>query len=139
MVSEDFDKPNGIAFSPDETVLYVGDTGRTHGGFRPHQLMAFDVTKDGTTVTNPRVFTVIEPGVPDGFKVDVEGNVFVTAGDGIQVFNLRGEMLGKIHTPEMAANCSFGMVDRETLFIGATSSIWSIQLNTAGVTNKPSS
>jgi gluconolactonase len=131
-VSEDFDKPNGLAFSPDETVLYVGDTGRTHGEFRPHQLMAFDVVNNGTALANPRVFTVIEPWVPDGFRVDVDGNLYVTAGDGIQVFNPKGEMLGKILTPQTAANCSFGMSDNQTLFIGATTSIWSIRLNTAG-------
>jgi gluconolactonase len=135
-VSEDFDKPNGIAFSPDESVLYVGDTGRSHGEFRPHQLIAFDVTKDGTTVANPRIFAVIEPWVPDGFRVDSEGNLFVTAGDGIQVFNAKGEMLGKILTPEVAGNCSFGMSDYQTLFIGATTSVWSIELNTAGVVSK---
>ena len=131
-VSEDFDKPNGLAFSPDESVLYVGDTGRTHGAFRPHQLMAFDVVKNGTAVANPRVFTVIEPWVPDGFRVDIDGNLYVTAGDGIQVFNPKGEMLGKILTPQVAANCSFGMSDNQTLFIGATTSIWSIRLNTSG-------
>jgi gluconolactonase len=132
-VCEDFDKPNGIAFSPDESVLYVGDTGRTHGEFRAHQLMAFDVTPDGASLTNPRVFAVIEPWVPDGFRVDVEGNLFVTSGDGVQVFNPAGKMLGKILTPQTAGNCSFGMSDRQTLFVGATNSLWSIRLNTAGV------
>jgi len=131
-VCEDFDKPNGIAFSPDESVLYVGDTGRTHGEFRPHHIMALDVTADGAGLTNPRVFAVIEPGVPDGFRVDADGNLFVTAGDGVQVFGPRGKMLGKILTPETAGNCSFGMSDHQTLFIGATSSLWSIRLNTAG-------
>jgi len=136
-VSEDFDKPNGLAFSPDESVLYVGDTGRTHGEFRPHQLMAFDVSKNGTALANPRVFTVIEPWVPDGFRLDVDGNLYVTAGDGVQVFNPKGEMLGKILTPQTAANCSFGMSDNQTLFIGATTSIWSIRLNTAGAVERP--
>lgn len=132
VVSEDFDKPNGIAFSPDESILYVGDTGRTHGEFRAHQLIAFDVTPDGKGVSNPRLFAIIDPWVPDGFRVDIEGNLFVTAGDGIQVFNSVGQMLGKILTPQPAGNCSFGMDDRQTLFIGATNSIWSIQLNTKG-------
>jgi len=136
-VSEDFDKPNGLAFSPDESVLYVGDTGRTHGEFRPHQLMAFDVVKNGTALANPRVFTVIEPWVPDGFRADVDGNLYVTAGDGVQVFNPEGEMLGKILTPQTAANCSFGMSDNQTFFIGATTSIWSIKLNTAGAVKRP--
>lgn len=131
-VSEDFDKPNGIAFSPDESVLYVGDTGRTHGEFRPHRVMAFDVS--GTGLSNPRVFAEVDPWVPDGMRVDVKGNLFVGAGDGIQCFNSSGDLIGKIHTPEIAANCSFGMSDRQTLFIAATSSIWSIELNTAGAT-----
>ena len=132
MVSEDFDKPNGIAFSPDESVLYVGDTGRTHGEFRPHRLMAFDVQDNG--LTNPRIFANVEPHVLDGFRPDVNGNIWVAAGDGVQVFNPAGDMLGKIHTPEVAANLSFGMSDNQTLFIGATSSIWSIKLNIAGAT-----
>lgn len=130
MVSEDFDKPNGIAFSPDESVLYVGDTGRTHGEFRAHRLMAFDVVDDG--LENPRMFADVDPGIPDGFRADVDGNIWISTGDGVQVFNPNGDMLGKIHTPEVAANLSFGMADNQTLFIGATSSIWSIELNIAG-------
>lgn len=131
-VCEECDKPNGLAFSPDESILYVGDTGRTHGEFRPHQVMEYDVVNGGTRLANPRVFTVIEPWVPDGFRVDVNGNVYITTGDGIQVFNALGEIIGKIHTPETAGNCAFGMSDRRTLFIGATSSLWSIPLNTVG-------
>lgn len=132
-ISEDFDKPNGIAFSPDETLLYVGDTGRTHGAFRNHQIIRFDVA-NGNVVMNPRVFAVIEEGVPDGFRCDVNGNLFVTTGQGVEVFNPDGETIGKIFTPEVAANCSFGMSDRGRLFIGATSALWSIDLNTQGAT-----
>jgi gluconolactonase len=131
-VCEEFDKPNGIAFSPDESVLYVGDTGRTHGAFRPHQIMAFNVSTDGISLSNPRVFAVIDPWVPDGFRADLDGNLYVTAGDGIQVFSPAGQLLGKIRTPEAAANCSFGMSDLQTLFIGATTSLWSICLNARG-------
>lgn len=131
-VCEEFDKPNGIAFSPDESVLYVGDTGRTHGEFRPHRVMAFDV--EGDILSNSRVFADVDPWVPDGMRVDVHGNLFVSAGDGIQCFNPAGELIGKIRTPEVAANCSFGMSDRQTLFIAATSSVWRIELNTAGAT-----
>lgn len=129
-LSEDFDKPNGIAFSPDESVVYIGDTGRTHGEFRAHRVMAFDV--NGDQLSNPRVFADVDPWVPDGMRVDASGNLFVSAGDGIQCFNPSGELIGKIKTPEVAANCSFGMSDRQTLFIAATSSVWSIELNTAG-------
>ena len=132
VISEDFDKPNGIAFSPDETALYVGETGRTHGEFRNHQIIRFDIVPGTTAVSIPSIFTVIEPGVPDGFRCDADGNLYVSAGDGIQVFNPNGDLLGKILTPEVAANCSFGMSDRQTLFIGATSSLWSIKLNALG-------
>lgn len=132
VVSDDFDKPNGIAFSPDETVLYVGDTGRTHGEFRNHHVMRFDLSPGGNMAVNPTVFAVTEPGVPDGFRCDVDGNLFVSAGDGIQVYNPSGDMMGKILTPEVAANCSFGMADRQRLFIGATTALWCIDLNTQG-------
>ncbi|NQW19266.1 MAG: SMP-30/gluconolactonase/LRE family protein [Chloroflexi bacterium] len=132
MVNEDFDKPNGITFSPDESVLYVGDTGRTNGEFRPHNLMAFDVV--GGSLENPRLFAKVDPHVPGGFRADVNGNIWVAAGDGVQIFNPAGDLLGKIHTPEVAVNLSFGMSDEQTLFIGATSSIWSIELNIAGAT-----
>ncbi|HMO85270.1 MAG TPA: SMP-30/gluconolactonase/LRE family protein [Lacipirellulaceae bacterium] len=131
-VSEDFDKPNGICFSPDEQILYVGDTGMTHGAFRPHRIMAFDVNEDGATLSNPRVFAEITPWVPDGFRCDSQGNLYVTAGDGVQIFTPAGDLIGKILTPEVAGNLSFGMPDRQTLFIGATRSLWSIRLNTMG-------
>jgi gluconolactonase len=127
---EEFDKPNGLAFSPDESVLYVGDTGRTHGEFRSHRVMAFDVA--GNSLLNDRVFADVDPWVPDGMRVDVAGNLFVSAGDGVQCFSPHGDLIGKLRTPEIAANCSFGMGDRQTLFIAATSTIWSIKLNTAG-------
>ena len=132
-VADDFDKPNGIAFSPDESILYVGDTGRTHGEERPHHVRAFDVV-DGARLTNSRVFTVIEPWVPDGFRVDTDGNLYITAGDGVQVFNPSGELLGKIRTPEVAANCAFGGPDGDILLIAATSSVWRIRLNARGAT-----
>jgi gluconolactonase len=131
-VSEDFDKPNGICFSPDERTLYVGDTGMTHGAFRPHRIMAFDVNADGTTLSNPRIFADINSWVPDGFRCDTDGNLYVGAGDGVQVFTSTGEMIGRILTPETVGNLSFGMSDRQTLFIGATKSLWSIRLNAAG-------
>ncbi|MCC6491552.1 MAG: SMP-30/gluconolactonase/LRE family protein [Pirellulales bacterium] len=131
-VSEDFDKPNGICFSPDERTLYVGDTGMTHGAFRPHRLMAFDVDAGGSTLSNPRVFAEINPWVPDGFRCDSSGNLYVGAGDGVQAFSPAGELLGKILTPEAVGNLSFGMADRQTLFIGASSSLWAVRLNVAG-------
>ena len=133
MVSEDFDKPNGIAIAPDELVLYVDDAGRSHGEFRVHRLMAFDVVDDG--LENPRMLADVDPGIPDGFRAGVEGNIWISAGDGVQVFSPNGDMLGKIHMPDVGVNLSFGMADNQILFFGATSSIWSIELNIAGATH----
>jgi gluconolactonase len=130
-VAEQFDKPNGLCFSPDESILYIGDTGRTHGEDRPHEVWAFDVV-DGRRLANGRLFAVIDPWVPDGMRVDTDGNLYVTAGDGVQVFNPQGEMLGKILTPEVAANCAFGSPSGNLLLITATSSVWAIRLNARG-------
>ncbi|MCH7593305.1 MAG: SMP-30/gluconolactonase/LRE family protein [Chloroflexi bacterium] len=130
-VAEDFDKPNGLAFSPDESVLYVSDSGATHGDDRPHHVRAFDVV-DGVRLENGRVICEISPHVPDGLRVDSDGNLYVAAGDGVQVFTPEGEMLGKFLTPEVAANCCFGMADRRTLFICATSSVWMVRVKSTG-------
>jgi gluconolactonase len=130
-VAEDFDKPNGLAFSPDESVLYISDSGFTHGDDRPHHVRAFDVA-DGVRLTNSRVVCEVSPHVPDGLRVDTDGILYVTSGDGVQVFTPDGEMLGKFVTPEVAANCCFGMADRQTLFICATSSVWMVRLKSTG-------
>jgi gluconolactonase len=130
-VAEDFDKPNGLAFSPNESVLYISDSGRTHGDDRPHHVRAFDVV-DGRRLTNSRVLALVEPWVPDGLRLDVDGNLYVTAGDGVQVFDPAGELLGKILTPEIAANCAFGGPEGDLLLIAATSSVWRIRLRTRG-------
>ena len=131
-VSEDFDKPNGIAFSPDEKHLYVGDTGWGHGKFRPRHLVRFEVARDGQTLTAAKIFCVVDPGVPDGFRFDVDGNLYVGAGDGVQVFNPDGELIGKIRTPEAVGNCCFGMASYDTLFIAASKQVFMVRLNAQG-------
>jgi gluconolactonase len=130
-VAEDFDKPNGLAFSPDESVLYISDSGFTHGDDRPHHIRAFDVV-NGKTLTNSRIICEVSPHVPDGLRVDTDGNLYVASGDGVQVFTPEGEMLGKFPTTEVAANCCFGMADRQTFFICATSSVWMVRLKSRG-------
>jgi gluconolactonase len=135
-VVDELDKPNGLAFSLDESVLYVGDTGRTHGENRPHSVHAFDVI-DGSRLANERVFCEVDAWVPDGMRFDCEGNLWVAAGDGAQCFDSNGMLLGKIRTPEIAANLSFGRPDLKTLFITATSSVWSIPVNIPGA-SRPS-
>ena len=131
IVSDDLIDPNGLAFSPDERTLYVSDTsaGRVEDG--NHHILSFDVV-DGRRLANARVFRVIEPGVSDGFRVDVEGNVWTSAGDGIQVFAPDATELGRIILPEPAANCQFGGADGRTLFITATSTLWAIDVGVRG-------
>ena len=123
--------PNGLAFSPDERTLYVSDTSiaRVEGG--NHHIVAFDVI-DGRRLGSPRVFTVVEPGLSDGLRVDVEGNIWTSAGDGIQVFDADAVELGRILLPEEASNCTFGGPDGRRLYVTATSTLWSIEVGIRG-------
>jgi gluconolactonase len=130
------DKPNGLAFSPDESVLYVTDSGANHepGTYdprRPHHTVAFDV-RDGDRLENARVFTVTTPGFPDGITVDAAGRVYVSAASGVQVFSPTGVLLGEIALPGGAVNFTFGGPDRDVLFITADDAIWAAVLNTTG-------
>jgi len=131
VVSDVMEHPNGLAFSPDESVLYVTDTSaaRTPGG--NHHILAFDVV-DGRTLANPRVFAVMEPGLADGLRIDVDGNVWTSAGDGIHVLDAQGVNLGRILLPEAASNLVFGGRDGHRLFITATSTLWSVQVGIRG-------
>jgi gluconolactonase len=123
-VAADFEGPNGLCFSPDESKLYIADTGRKH-------VRVFDVL-GGRSLKNGRLFTEIAPGVPDGMRVDTEGRLYCTAGDGIHVFNTSGALLGKILIPEPPANCAFGGAGRHQLFITARTSLYSARLASAG-------
>jgi gluconolactonase len=128
------EEPNGLAFSPDERLLYVSDTSaalRDDGGGH-HQIMVFDVL-DGCRLANGRVFAVVEPGLPDGFRVDVHGWVYTSSQDGIQVYHPDGTRLGKIRVPEKVANCTFGGPGRNELYIVASSSLYRVRLNTRGL------
>ena len=127
VAADAFDKPNGLAFSPDERVLYVGDSGANHepGSYdpaRPHHVEAFDVVA-GTRLTNRRLFAVITPGFPDGIKVDRAGRVYVSAFSGVQVFAPDGRPLGEIPLPG-AVNFTWGGRDGDVLFITADTAIW---------------
>jgi gluconolactonase len=132
VVSDAMEHPNGLAFSPDESVLYVSDTSaaRIPGG--NHHILAFDVVDGGRRLARPRVFAVMEPGLADGLRVDVDGNVWTSAGDGIHVLDAAGIELGRILLPEAASNCVFGGRDGRRLFITATSTLWSIQVGIRG-------
>ena len=131
-VITDMVKPNGLAFSPDESILYVSDTGASHDPNGPHHVRAYDVL-EGSRCANGRVFTVIEPGLPDGFRLDRQGWLFVSSEDSVQVFAPTGERLGKILVPERVGNLTFGGPSKDRLFIAASSSLYAIHLNTQGV------
>lgn len=132
IVADDFDKPNGLAFSPDERVLYIADSGRSHDPDGPHHIRAFDVGAGGA-LSNGRVFCEVDPGVPDGFRIDVDGNLWTSCGDGVICFAPDGTALGKVRVPQTVSNVTFGGPKRNRLFITATKSLYAVYLATNGV------
>lgn len=132
IVVDDFGQPNGLAFSPDETKLYVADSASSHDINAPRHIRVFDVI-DGRTLANSRVFCDIDTGLPDGFRVDVAGNIWTSAGDGVHCFAPDGTLLGKIKVPQTVSNLTFGGPRRNQLFITATKSLYSIYTATTGV------
>jgi len=129
VVADDFLRPNGLAFSPDEKKLYIDDSSeRRHIRF-------FDVRPDGT-LTNGSIFhnmNVKDPGSPDGMKIDVLGHVYCTGARGIWVFDTKGRHLGTILTPEQPANCAWGDKDWRSLYITAQTSVYRIRVNVPGI------
>ena len=127
LLADDFDRPNGICFSPDESVLYIDDTARMH-------IRAFDLQPDGT-LGNGRVFAEEsgENGVPDGIKVDVRGNLYATGPGGVWIFNPAGKHLGIIEIPEITANLAWGGGDWKSLFITASTSIYRVECKVSGI------
>ena len=130
IVADDFEKPNGLAFSPDESLLFISDTGVSHLENGPHHIRLFDVV-DGRMLVNSRIFAEINPGAADGLRIDQHGNVFTSAHDGIQVYAPDGVKLGVITVPEIVANCTFGGPEGNQLFITASTSLYSIVLKTS--------
>lgn len=129
LLVDDFVRPNGIAFSPDETRLYVNDSDEGH-------IRVFDVQSDGT-LANGKLFASLKSaskqGAADGMKVDIKGNVYSTAPGGVWIFAPDGELLGIIETPEPPSNIAWGDRDYKTLYITARNSIYSIRLNIQGI------
>ena len=124
VVADDFDRPNGLAFSADERQLYVVDTRQKH-------IRRFDVA-DGH-LTAGEVFATCDAGSFDGIRVDEAGRVWAAAHDGLHCLDPDGTLLGKIHIPEIVSNLTFGGPKRNDLFITATSSVYSLRLNVCGV------
>lgn len=127
VLAKDFDKPNGIAFSPDGKRLYVADAGK------PKHIRVFDLAADGG-VSNSRVFCTIDKGTPDGIRCDAAGRVWSSAGDGVRVFDTSGKLLGTIPVPESPANLCFGGADGKTLFMTARTSLYAIDVRVKGLT-----
>ena len=126
LLVDDFALPNGLAFSPDESLLYVDDSAHKH-------IRAFTVRPDGT-LTNSRVLLDMasdDPGVPDGLKVDLQGNVFCTGPGGVWVCSPDGTLLGRIVLPELPANLAWGE-DGSALFLTARTSVYRLQTKTRG-------
>ena len=132
-VVEDINRPNGIAFSPDEKMRYI-----VEGGGSPRVIRAFDVSADGTKLSNSRsLVTAEDGGGADGLRVDIDGNLWCGWGggegiDGVAIFNPAGKLIGRIHLPERCANLCFGGRHRNRLFMVASTSVFSLFVNTQG-------
>ncbi len=135
VVAGDLIRPNGVIFSPDEKKLYIQDSGPN-----PRVIYAYDVVDNGMKVANRRVLITAEPGgTPDGFRCDMDGNLWCGWGmgsaelDGVKVFNSEGKPIGFVSLPERCANVCFGGPKRNRLFMAASHSIYSVYVNTQGV------
>ncbi|GAA2760513.1 SMP-30/gluconolactonase/LRE family protein [Actinopolymorpha rutila] len=131
IVADDFVRPNGLAFSPDETRLYVSDTGSTHHRGGPRHMRVFDVAADGT-LSGGKEFATCTSGLFDGFRLDTAGRIWASAADGVHCYHPDGTLLGKILVPETVANVEFGGPRRNRLFIAATTSLYSVLLPVNG-------
>jgi gluconolactonase len=134
VMSGEVSRPNVLAFSPDETKLYIVESGKF-----PRTIFVYDVVDDGTKLVRGRVLITAEPeGTPDGFRVDIDGNLWCGWGigsaalDGVKIFNPDGKPIGFIALPERAANVCFGGPKRNRLFMAASHSIYSLYVNTQG-------
>ncbi|MEM6495624.1 MAG: SMP-30/gluconolactonase/LRE family protein [Pseudomonadota bacterium] len=135
VVADDVLGPNGLAFSPDESILYIIES----RGVPNRKILAYDVSADGKSITNKRVFVDSGKGTPDGFRVDIEGNLWCGWGmgdpelDGVAIFAPDGDQIGRIKLPERCANVCFGGLQRNRLFMAASQSLYALYTNTQGV------
>ena len=138
VVAGDFDRPNGLCFSPDESLLYIVDTGVSHTPNGPRHIRVFDVVNGGARLANGRLFVDMAPGVADGIRTDLDGNVWAAAGwggegyDGAHCYAPDGTLIGRIHLPEPCSNLCFGGIKKNRLFMTAGQSLYSIFVETTG-------
>jgi gluconolactonase len=131
IAADDFVRPNGLAFSPDERRLYVADTGATHAKDGPRHIRVFDVDAAGK-LTSGRVFAECTAGLFDGFRCDEDGRIWVSAADGVHIYDPDGTLLGKVRVPEVVANVCFGGPKRNRLFICGTTSLYALMVMVNG-------
>ena len=137
VVADDFDRPNGLCFSPDESLLYIVDTGATHTPDGPAHIRAFNVEGDAR-LTNSRLLIDMKPGIADGIRCDTDGNIWAAAGwggagfDGVHCITPDGDLIGKIHLPEGCANLCFGGARKNRLFMMGSQSIYALYVEALG-------
>jgi len=133
VVADDVNCPNGLAFSPDESVLYVIESRST-----PRNVLAYDVVDGGRRIANRRTLIAAGPGTPDGMRCDLDGNLWCGWGmgdpalDGVAIFNPDGRLIGRIDLPERCANLCFGGTYRNRLFMASSKSVYALYVNTQG-------
>jgi gluconolactonase len=132
VVASDFVQPNGLAFSPDESLLYIVDTGRTHRENGPAHIRSFAVG-DGGKLAGRGVFVECTAGLFDGFRLDTAGRIWTSAADGVHCYDPDGTLIGKVLVPEVVANVCFGGPKRNYLYICGTTSLYGVRLPVNGV------
>jgi gluconolactonase len=133
-VATDFVKPNGLAFSADEKLLYIADTGTTHIKNGPRHIRVAELSADGRVLEPAKLFATCTVGLFDGFRLDTSGNLWTSAGDGVHVYAPDAALIGKIKAPEVVANLCFGGPRRNRLYICGTTSLYAIYVNAHGAT-----
>ena len=131
-VITDMHRPNGIAFSPDESLLYVADTGQTHDPSLPATIRVYPVRPDGKSVGEGRVFATCDAGLYDGFRVDTKGHLWTSTGVGVYTYHPDGTLLGKTPVPEIVGNVTFGTPKRNRLYIMGQTSLYAVYVNARG-------
>lgn len=133
-VAKDYVKPNGLAFSKDEDKLYISDTGGTHQKNGPAHIREHILSADGKSLTaEHKIFAECQNGFFDGFRLDRQGRIWSSAGDGVHCYNAKGQLIGKIKIPEIVSNVCFGGAKLNRLFITATTSLYAVYLNVNGL------
>ena len=131
IVTDDFKRPNGLAFSLDEKKLYIADTGGSHYPSDERHIRVFDVSDDGH-LSGGKIFATCTSGFFDGFRLDDKGRIWTSTTEGVHCLNQDGQVVGKIYVPERVSNVCFGGLKRNRLFITATTSVYAVLLPTDG-------